>query len=181
MSSLVTHWRSHTGERPYGCELCPVTFGDVSCYSKHKFVHSGDRPYTCFACDKSFTQSGNLYRHECLYVLAQKRPYGCELCPATFGDVSCYSKHKFVHSGDRPYTCFACDKSFTQSCKLHRHERDNVPSGPPQEADAADIASERPSLGGLSPVAVEPIKCFSSSRRMLKALQAFLCDRIRDA
>ncbi|XP_037283870.2 uncharacterized protein LOC119176613 [Rhipicephalus microplus] len=62
-SSLVTHARSHTAERPYLCVVCGADFSDISCYNQHMLTHTGDRPYTCFGCAKAFTQSGNLYRH----------------------------------------------------------------------------------------------------------------------
>jgi hypothetical protein len=74
-------------------EGCGKHFEKKWNFKDHIRMHKGDTPYQCSHCDKSFTQRGNLVKHE--------------------------RQHKFVSLKARKvHKCLICTKSFTEKYNL---------------------------------------------------------------
>ncbi|XP_011502307.1 PREDICTED: zinc finger protein 1 [Ceratosolen solmsi marchali] len=75
--------------------------------------------FFCNQCDKTFSKHSSLARHK--YEHSGQRPYKCQECPKAFKHKHHLTEHKRLHSGEKPFQCSKCLKRFSHSGSYSQH------------------------------------------------------------
>ncbi|XP_029108169.1 zinc finger protein 2 homolog [Scleropages formosus] len=71
--------------------------------------------------EKCCRQWGAHLSQTCQIVHSGEKPYKCSECGKSFSQGGTLKQHQLVHSGEKPYKCHECGKCFSQGSHLTQH------------------------------------------------------------
>lgn len=110
-----------TGNK-YQCPICFNNYHSGSELVAHTKKHTGELRSVCRLCGKVYSSVHVLRRHiDNIHADVKPRPFQCELCDYAASNKWHLKEHYRRHTGEQPYKCPVCEKSFSHQGTMNRH------------------------------------------------------------
>lgn len=102
------------------CQICrDKTFTAQATLIHHYRSHAGIKPYICEICSAKFTRQHSLNYH--MLIHENRSRFTCGFCGRTFRHPSHYKEHLRRHTGETPFHCTDCNMHFKTRNTFKRH------------------------------------------------------------
>lgn len=122
-ASLDKHNRTHTGERPFSCDVCDQRFTEKGALVRHKASkHEEGRPHCCHICGKTFKgeiRSDVTPGLTSLSVNTSRRTHWCVSSSSAREQLRVHLRR---HKGMRKFECVDCGYKFTRQVRKHHSQ-----------------------------------------------------------
>lgn len=124
------HVKMHEMEDNKICNLCNYQCETEEEYVQHKENHKHDQNFTCVICEQKFDKQLAYKRH--IRDVhdenpRQKKRVLCDLCGKAVPSAHSLKIHMRKHTGEMPYHCIECDRSFTMEYSYTHHMKMHLP------------------------------------------------------
>ena len=121
-SKLIIHERTHTGFKPFICQICQKSFNEKGNLKAHLKFHSEIRPFKCTLCNKEYKTNKHLKDHIKIEHYKIKK-FCCKFCNKNFGRNSNLKAHIKKHTKEKDFECKfeGCGKRFTEKRNMEMH------------------------------------------------------------
>lgn len=121
-------------------QICKMSFSQLEVLSRHKETHEDKKQYKCVHCRQSFRHKVSLKSHVINYhlqdplsmmpvsdislVMSQRLEddRSCSECGKLFATRYKLQRHLRCHTGEKPYHCNFCNRSFSQTGNFKAHQ-----------------------------------------------------------
>ncbi|KAI1896589.1 hypothetical protein AGOR_G00096320 [Albula goreensis] len=107
---------------PPPAPMTPAPATTASCVAGPSPSSQGsETSFDCTHCGKSLRSRKNYSKH--MFIHSGQKPHQCSICWRSFSLRDYLLKHMVVHTGVRAFQCSVCGKRFTQKSSLNVHMR----------------------------------------------------------
>ncbi|XP_067002729.2 zinc finger protein 85 [Anabrus simplex] len=142
----TSHKEKHDREKRWRCELCKEHFSRRQQYLIHM---KGHEKYQCTICGENFAVKIKLMEHEREVHLLRRieKRHVCSTCGQCFSRPNLLELHYRIHTGEKPFLCKPCDKSFRSTNAYFKHlrtlqHRSYQATAPPVKVYSCDICDK---------------------------------------
>ncbi|XP_021353621.1 zinc finger protein Xfin-like [Mizuhopecten yessoensis] len=96
-ATLMYHYRSHAGIKPFVCLICNTTFTRQHSLNYHMLIHNNQSRFTCKDCGRKFRHPSHFKEH--LRRHTGETPFVCTDCPQKFKTRNTYKRHLKTRHG----------------------------------------------------------------------------------
>lgn len=126
----LEHMNMHEMEDEKICNICNLQCETTEEYNQHKENHKYDQMFTCVICEEKFDKQLSYKRH--IRDAHEENPKQrkrvlCDLCGKAVPSAHSLEIHMRKHTGELPFHCVECDRSFAMEYSFTHHMKLHLP------------------------------------------------------